>query len=36
MDVETQKIVHLAWRYCGRTTNNRAEMLAVEYALQDV
>jgi ribonuclease HI len=36
MDVDTQKIVHLHGEYCGRTTNNRAEMLAVEYALQDV
>jgi len=35
MDVDTGKIVHLHGEYIGVTTNNMAEFVAVELALED-
>ena len=36
MDVDTGKIIHLHGEYIGVTTNNMAEFVAVELALEDL
>ena len=36
MDVDTGKLIHLHGEYIGVTTNNMAEFVAVELALEDL